>query len=154
MSTEPNFWKFGVTLATVCIPFFLLIGFLNTDSGYRLWMEKTKLIWRWIRPKKKTETNDDAEFEPAPVSRSLSSEEGMKARMGANATARRPQHDTRPSHPNIKRIVEAMGEGKESGLTRMGTVQFEGIASISDTSKEKEDGQASTNDTVIDVRDS
>jgi hypothetical protein len=45
-------------------------------------------------------------------------------------------------------MVERMGEGRESGLTRMGTVVHDGM---SDTEKEKSVGTG--RDAVIDIRE-
>lgn len=45
MPTEHQFKWFGITMATVCIPFFLLIGSLNTTSGMEFWRSK----WHQIR---------------------------------------------------------------------------------------------------------
>jgi hypothetical protein len=171
MDTDQVFWQFGVTLATVCVPFFLLIGFLNTDSGYRLWVEKTKQLWHWMRPKPKPK-DDDEDFELNPVSRTLTVEEGMRMRLGEGVGMRRQssQQDQRNSHPNIRKMVEAMGEGRQSGLVRMGTVSFEGATAPinTDGSDERRTSQAdkkeddamtattattTTKDMIIDVKD-
>lgn len=168
MDTDQIFWKFGVTLATVCVPFFLLIGFLNTDSGYRLWMEKTKQLWHWLRPKPKPK-DDAQDFEPSPMNRSWSADEGMRMRLGEGVGMRRQssQQEQGASHPNIRKMVEAMGEGRQSGLVRMGTVSFEGARAPKDADgsserrpspAEKKDDDATTattttKDTIIDVKD-
>ncbi|KAK8233829.1 hypothetical protein HDK77DRAFT_375870, partial [Phyllosticta capitalensis] len=49
MSTKPTYWQFGAVLACVCIPFFLLIGSLNTNKGHEFWKERCKASWRAIR---------------------------------------------------------------------------------------------------------
>lgn len=52
MSTEASFWRFGVVMATVCVPFFLLIGSMNTNRGMRFWQENLhnilKYVWSWL----------------------------------------------------------------------------------------------------------
>lgn len=131
MPAEPSsFWPFGLTLATVCLPFFGLVGFLSTDFGYRIWMAKTKALWRWMRPKPNHE-DEDGGFEPHAPGRTLSTEEGMLLRMGqgqiedpgaatiaggsenaATGIERRGSYNPRPSHPNIKKMVQAMNENK------------------------------------------
>lgn len=128
MPTEPHYWMFGVTLATVCVPFFSLVGFLSTDLGYRIWMAKTKALWRWMRPKPSLKITNESEFQPNPVNRTLSTDEGMQKRLGQGQgqaqtqTHNRPVSSSRPSHPNIQKLVEAIGEGNQGGVSRMGTV--------------------------------
>jgi hypothetical protein len=125
MPTDPEYWMFGITLATVCVPFFSLVGFLSTDLGYRLWMAKTKALWRWMRPKRSVKSADM--FQPDPINRTLSTDEGMQKRLGhVQGDGKAQMHVRKESgaasaFPNIKRMVEATGEGK-SGLSRMGTV--------------------------------
>lgn len=159
MPPDPEpYWPFAITLAAVCIPFFSLIGFLSTDFGYRIWAKKTKQLWRWLKPKAKPGTDEDEMFEPGPVNRTLSTEEGMRLRMGSQTTAaqvrrerkvdgRESEHGGRESlsHPNIRRMVEAMGEGRQSGLVRMGTVVGAEASGVGDQNQSK--------DTVVDVRD-
>ncbi|KAE8442027.1 hypothetical protein EG329_003928 [Mollisiaceae sp. DMI_Dod_QoI] len=48
MPTEHQFKVFGIVMATVCIPFFLLIGSLNTTSGMEFWQSKWHQLLRWI----------------------------------------------------------------------------------------------------------
>lgn len=132
MDTTPAFWQFGVTLVTVCVPFFALIGFLNTDSGYRIWMAKTKQIWKWMHPPRKPKTEKDSEsrddFLPGPIqsSRTFTTEEAMRKRLGEN-TARRSSDTANEGMtlPHIRRIIEqareekkvriAMGNGARTG---------------------------------------
>jgi len=124
MDQRPHFWQFGVTLATVCVPFFLLIGFLNTEAGYRIWMRKTKALWRWMRGKPQLQKatmekpKEEPEFTPNPVNRTLSTEEGMRRRLGEVLSPH--QSDASQTHPNIGRIVRAVGEGKPNGSSRAG----------------------------------
>lgn len=123
MDQRPHFWQFGVTLATVCVPFFLLIGFLNTEAGYRIWMRKTKALWRWMKgkpqpqPELTTKQKEEQDFAPALVNRTLSTEEGMRRRLGEVFSPY--QSETTQTHPNIKRIVRAVGEGKPNGSPKV-----------------------------------
>ncbi|KAI8932304.1 hypothetical protein NX059_010500 [Plenodomus lindquistii] len=152
MPDEPYpFWPFGVTLAAICVPFFSIIGFLSTKYGYSIWVQKTKELWRWIRPKGKSAVPNDTDLEPpiTRVNRTLSTEEGMRLRMKQKEAApRRSTARAAPSHPHIQRMVERMGEGRQSGLTRMGTVLSDEM-----TGCEKEGSETTTRDTVIDIRD-
>ena len=159
MPPDPEpYWPFAITLAAVCIPFFSLIGFLSTDFGYRIWAKKTKQLWRWLKPKPKPGVEEDDElFNPNPVNRTLSTEEGMRLRMGSQAGVAQVRRERKVegkenetggreslSHPNIRRMVEAMGEGRQSGLTRMGTVVGAEVPGAGD--------QREAKDTVVDVQ--
>lgn len=46
MPTEHSFWEFGTVLVTVSMPFFLLIGSLNTTKGYEFWKARCKEVIR------------------------------------------------------------------------------------------------------------
>jgi len=147
------FWPFGIVLAAICIPFFSIIGFLSTKYGYSMMAQKSKQLWRWMRPKREPSVPDDTDLKP-PIRphRSLSTEEGMRLRLkerggtvSATGTARRrSSHRPAPSHPHIQRMVERMGEGRESGLTRMGTV----------TGDDEKKSVSLARDAVIDIHES
>ncbi|KAJ4299521.1 hypothetical protein N0V90_004766 [Kalmusia sp. IMI 367209] len=131
MPADPSpFWPFAITLAAVCVPFFSLIGFLSTDFGYRIWAAKTKQVYRWLKPKPAPTpaASDDPNFQPEPVNRTLSSEEGMRLRMGAQSSLAHTRRERKMerrgselggreslSHPHIRKMVEAMGEGGRAG---------------------------------------
>jgi hypothetical protein len=146
MPTDPDYWNFGITLAVVSVPFFSLVGFLSTDLGYRLWVLKTKAVWRWMRPKQSLNSTDD--FTPNLVNRTLSTDEQMQKRLGhvqdsgKTQTHARKESGIGSAFPNIKRIVEATGEGK-SGLSRMGTV-----VSNNEMGREKDNGTM-VNGTIV-----
>jgi hypothetical protein len=99
MDANAGFWRFGVVLVTVCVPFFLLIGSMNTNRGMRFWREQfgtaivyssSIIVWPWRRLTK-TKTADDGEKSsvevPQKQARSLSASEGMARRMGRSANA-------------------------------------------------------------------
>lgn len=157
MPADPTpWWPFGITLAAVCIPCFSLIGFLSTDFGYRIWAAKTKAFWRWIRPKPKPKSVVESDIDPNPVNRTLSTEEGMRLRMGQQGRdghrekRREREREREMSHPNIKKMVEAMGEGRQSGLVRLGTMQ---AVPESKAESVKGEDERTSKDTVIDVKD-
>ncbi|KAG9194048.1 hypothetical protein G6011_04083 [Alternaria panax] len=151
------FWPFAIVLVAICIPFFSIIGFLSTKYGYAIWAQKTKELWRWLRPSATSKVPDDTDLvPPTRVNRTLSTEAGMRLRLGdgenmgvgVGMSRRRSSGRPAPSHPHIQRMVERMGEGRESGLARMGTVVTD---EKSDTDKEK---MVSTGrDVVIDIRE-
>jgi hypothetical protein len=151
------FWPFAIVLVAICIPFFSIIGFLSTKYGYAIWAQKTKELWRWLRPNNKIKVPDDTALEPPTrVNRTMSAEAGMRLRLGdsegmntgAGMSRRRSSGRPAPSHPHIQRMVERMGEGRESGLTRMGRVVHD---EKSDT--EKETNGSKGRDAVIDIRE-
>lgn len=98
MDANASFWRFGVVLVTVCVPFFLLIGSMNTNRGMRFWREQFGtaivcffgfIIWPWSRAarKKAAEDNDKSSVEvPQKQVRSLSATEGMARRIGRSAS--------------------------------------------------------------------
>jgi hypothetical protein len=153
-------WPFAIVLVAICIPFFSIIGFLSTKYGYSIWVQKTKELWRWLRSKKQPDIPNDTDLAPPTrVNRTLSTEEGMRLRLkerdgmdmgvGLGMARRRSSQRPAPSHPHIQRMVERMGEGRESGLTRMGTV----VADDKYFDKEKEKEESVSRDTVIDIRE-
>jgi hypothetical protein len=117
-------WPFGVTLVAICVPFFSIIGFLSTKYGYRMWARKTSQLWHWVRGKKPATESGNADDEGTrQMVRSLSSEQSMGLRLKEQEMGRgRSNHRPSASHPNILQMVESMGEGRPSGLERMGTV--------------------------------
>jgi hypothetical protein len=137
MPAEPApLWPFGITLLAICIPFFSLIGFLSTNFGYGIWVAKTKQLYRWLRPKSKVKLPvSDDEFEPHLANRTMSAEEGMRMRMGGHAVRGNEGHTRKErkqnyreghrdslSHPHIRKMVEAMGEGRAGGPVQIGTM--------------------------------
>ncbi|USP76253.1 hypothetical protein yc1106_03527 [Curvularia clavata] len=153
MPDRANFVNFGIVLAAICIPFFSIIGFLSTKYGYSIWAQKTKELWRFIHPKKdkKKKLPDDENVPPrTPVHRSLTTEEAMRARLGRShhIPARRLSQRPQPSHPNIQRMVQRMGEGRESGLMRMGTLADEKAYE----EVEKVKPESKSGDTIVEIQ--
>jgi hypothetical protein len=151
MPAEPApFWPFAIVLVAICIPFFSIIGFLSTKYGYSIWAQKTKELWRWFRPKKISEVpNDNGSECQTGVNRTMSTEEGMRLRLKnrGEAPKRRSGHKPAGNYPHIQRMVERMGEGRESGLSRMGTVVDD------ESNQEKEKIGSMGRDTIINIRD-
>ncbi|KAJ8063454.1 hypothetical protein OCU04_007330 [Sclerotinia nivalis] len=48
MSTAQDFTPFGITMATVCVPFFFLVGALNTTSGMQFWRVRWYRFLGWF----------------------------------------------------------------------------------------------------------
>jgi hypothetical protein len=152
MPAEPEpFWPFAIVLVAICIPFFSIIGFLSTKYGYSIWAQKTKELWRWLQPNKASQVSNDTDLEaPIGVNHTKSTEEGMRLRLkdGEEAPRRRPGHKPVGSYPHIQCMVERTGEGRESGLSRMGTVMDE-----DELDREKAKSGRTGGDTIINIHD-
>nr|OQO15416.1 hypothetical protein B0A51_17250 [Rachicladosporium sp. CCFEE 5018] len=48
MPSRESYWLFGCVTVAVCVPFFVLIGSLNTTTGMRFWRAKTAALLRNI----------------------------------------------------------------------------------------------------------
>lgn len=48
MPQEHNFRDFAIVMSVVCIPFFFLIGSLNTTSGMEFWRRKWHTVFDWV----------------------------------------------------------------------------------------------------------
>jgi hypothetical protein len=61
MPTAHQFKWFGIVMALVCVPFFVLIGSLNTTSGMEFWRKKWHQFIAWItrNPMPVAPTDDD-----------------------------------------------------------------------------------------------
>jgi hypothetical protein len=112
MPSDANFWRFGVVMVTVCVPFFLLIGSMNTSRGMKFWTEHFRSFWiyiarllMWKRKPKSTGkssgasmTSDVSNEIPQKHGRSLSASEGIARRMGRGLnTEKKPDSDHSPS---------------------------------------------------------
>ncbi|KAM3152382.1 hypothetical protein ABEW05_007242 [Botrytis cinerea] len=48
MTTDHDFTPFAITMATVCVPFFFLVGALNTTSGMQFWRVRWYRFLGWF----------------------------------------------------------------------------------------------------------
>ncbi|EPE31466.1 Magnesium transport protein CorA, transmembrane region [Glarea lozoyensis ATCC 20868] len=123
MSTEPHFWPFGVVLASVCLPCFLLVGSMNTYAGMRFWRNTAKTVSSYLHWKRRTRRierseslTSESEAEPDIVKRkgrpnkiegtgrSMSAREGMIQRSGQFVTS--PGLEPRqPRTPSPRRAI-------------------------------------------------
>ena len=46
MDPQDNFVRFGIVTLVVCLPTYMLIGSLNTKSGFKFWTQKIRLLFR------------------------------------------------------------------------------------------------------------
>ncbi|KAF2213983.1 hypothetical protein CERZMDRAFT_66734 [Cercospora zeae-maydis SCOH1-5] len=70
MPEERQYWHFGIVTATVCIPFFILIGSLNTVRGMTFWRKKTSngfqhalTFFAWVNRRPRKSSASEAEKE-------------------------------------------------------------------------------------------
>lgn len=65
MPTDEHYWQFGIVTACVCIPFFILIGSLNTTRGLHFWRHKVvtvgKIFFSWISRSRRTKSLVDTD---------------------------------------------------------------------------------------------
>ncbi|KAF2993709.1 hypothetical protein E8E14_001880 [Neopestalotiopsis sp. 37M] len=48
MPTDEQYWNFGIVTVCVCVPFFVLIGSLNSNRGMHFWSNRTRVVLRGI----------------------------------------------------------------------------------------------------------
>ncbi|EMD01291.1 hypothetical protein BAUCODRAFT_144829 [Baudoinia panamericana UAMH 10762] len=48
MPTDEHYWTFGIVTACVCVPFFVLIGSLNTTKGMHWWHVRSSAAFRYV----------------------------------------------------------------------------------------------------------
>ncbi|KAF4312397.1 Mg2+ transporter protein CorA-like/Zinc transport protein ZntB [Botryosphaeria dothidea] len=108
MPTEHSFWEFGTVLVTVCVPFFLLIGSLNTTKGYEFWKARCKEVMKsclWFlafmsgltpkstRPKKGQSREGEEEKLHRSYSRRPSCSSGVRHRLQRSPTSTNMEKD-------------------------------------------------------------
>ena len=88
MPTNEHYYAFGITLVTVCVPFFILVGTLNTTKGYETFKIGSKRFWRlWKSPKKKDEEGGRLSRRASmSIERSMTAQNGIAERQGRSMT--------------------------------------------------------------------
>lgn len=69
MPQEGNFDDFAIVMSVVCIPFFLLIGSLNTTSGMAFWRTKYHSVVDWVAGKLSHQESEDVMTGHKPTGR-------------------------------------------------------------------------------------
>lgn len=147
MPTTHQFWMFGIVIATVCIPFFVLIGSLNTSSGMQFWRERTKAVFfsigsffSWLSGNAKSgnapSDSQDKGLEylnsasrpqsltliagdiGEPMKRSASANEGMAKRLGLFSAATETPNPTQEKDDNDSQAKKAQGGNGEADNSR------------------------------------
>jgi len=75
MSQEEHFTDFAVVMVVVCLPFFLLIGSLNTTAGMTFWRNKWHNLLDWFK-----RLGPARQPKPEPPVKSSEAESGVKMR--------------------------------------------------------------------------
>lgn len=138
-----GYTHFAIVSATVCIPFLILIGSLNTHRGMNWWRHKTKLVFTitseatvWLAkggPFARN-TQEDPEF---PRTKSFdSTSSGLrtletKPTMSGEMMSRRQRRlsgNRRDSRAGFDRVIEPQGRGDVSGLDGNGMPRTPTIA--------------------------
>lgn len=45
MPTDEHYWQYGIVTACVCVPFFILVGSLNTTRGLHFWRHRVAMAF-------------------------------------------------------------------------------------------------------------
>ncbi|RFU29241.1 hypothetical protein B7463_g7108, partial [Scytalidium lignicola] len=115
MPTEHQFLSFAIVMTTVCVPFFLLIGSLNTIRGMEFWRMKTLMVINWITRKPSPKSHDDEEDDEDEAEREAW---GVPKPQNRIATANRT-----PSHSEARAI--RMAQLRQPSMSRSSTVHSE-----------------------------
>jgi len=126
MSTDHNFKDFAIVMAVVCVPFFFLIGSLNTTSGMTFWRNKWHTIINWLTSKtsvlgrgatKEPATGqNDPEAPPKPRERTYSTSRSMAAR------AALVKEVISPSSPRVQGSRRATSSNSNTHPPNLGAV--------------------------------
>lgn len=128
---------FGIVTATVCVPFFVLIGSLNTTRGMHFWRSRTAgtftaacLFFKWLatcggRDKSlAAERDDDGENEMKLSRASTTVHDGQQLRLRRWSSGQKPEMVPREEEDvNRRGVVEpispAMDRNASSTIFRM-----------------------------------
>ncbi|CAG8983828.1 hypothetical protein HYALB_00005466, partial [Hymenoscyphus albidus] len=146
MPTDAGFWRFGLTLAVVCVPFFFLIGSMNTNRGMRFWRENVGKFGRWIGGRGDEEVTEDTDSEDEDddgknqgvssgsqtkhpkgiqkTKRSLSAVEGIKQRTGQFVTSPPVVDGSTPTSQRKRTRTISFGNEIETTAANTNTANF------------------------------
>ncbi|KAI6909121.1 hypothetical protein KC334_g4225 [Hortaea werneckii] len=127
MPTAQHYNTFGIVTAVVCVPFFVLIGSLNTTRGMHFWHEKSRVALHklaifiaWLfgcgrkRDEKEIDLDEelDVDIEPLPLRRSTTPSNPRDARMRRVGTM---QNGHLSRHSVEMKKVESRDRDRSSG---------------------------------------
>ncbi|KAI6819549.1 hypothetical protein KC342_g14008 [Hortaea werneckii] len=127
MPTAQHYNTFGIVTAVVCVPFFVLIGSLNTTRGMHFWRQKSRIALHklaifiaWLfgcgrkRDEKEVDLDEDldVDIEPLPLRRSTTPLNPRDARMRRVGTM---QNGHLSRHSVEMKKVESRDRDRSSG---------------------------------------
>ena len=127
MPTAQSYKTFGIVTAVVCVPFFVLIGSLNTTRGMHFWRQKSRIALHklaifiaWLfgcgrkRDEKEVDLDEDldVDIEPLPLRRSTTPLNPRDARMRRVGTM---QNGHLSRHSVEMKKVESRDRDRSSG---------------------------------------
>lgn len=143
--SKGNYTHFAIVTATVCVPFLILIGSLNTHRGMQWWRAKTRLVWDitsstsvWIAkggpfarksaPQSQPELPRTKSFESAssgaikPLEPTLTMSGEMMRRRQRRLSGRRD------SRGGFDKVVEPTARGEVPGIVENGLLKAPTVA--------------------------
>ncbi|KAK5717292.1 hypothetical protein LTR15_009185 [Elasticomyces elasticus] len=141
MPTDMNYWDFGIVTITVCVPFFILLGSLNTTRGMHFWRVKTVALlgnvglWmKWLFGRQ-TGANSDgsllAREEPRlQMSRSTSTQNARNTRLRSwsaenDRSGKISLDSAAPPRQDTEMVRPAMVASRSSNLAELWTYEKE-----------------------------
>ncbi|KAF2457149.1 hypothetical protein BDY21DRAFT_345077 [Lineolata rhizophorae] len=121
MPDNHEFKTFAIVMASVCIPFFLLIGTLNTNKGYDFFATHSRALWRFLLPKKSVEERCETHSpDYAALARSTSTEHEMALRLGREPRETKLDMVRGQAARGLNRAAEKVkeGSGEESSSVK------------------------------------
>lgn len=112
MPTDEQYWNFGIVTACVCVPFFVLIGSLNSNRGMHFWSQKSRAVLRasaslfaWLPGRGASQEKDVAVPDARNESRSKMGPRRISAKSATSLEARREVRlRTAPSSHDVQNI--------------------------------------------------
>lgn len=129
MPQDHVFTSFGIVMATVCVPFFVLIGFLNTTAGMEFWRDKWHRLLAWITRKPRPKSPSAAGIAGTQrITKTSSTEEIARTRSRSLSTTqaqaiRRAQ---------VKHIRSGSASGLQERLGKQLSSSSQGASAIND----------------------
>ncbi|OQO10770.1 hypothetical protein B0A48_04070 [Cryoendolithus antarcticus] len=132
MPSRESYWLFGCVTVAVCVPFFVLIGSLNTTTGMRFWRAKTAALLRnigrflaWLiscggRRKDDSDDEDDMSESDSGIGNGSRTQFGYRLSNAQSLRAR-----TRPLSRQRSRALAEDLEARKEGLPAVDAVRPE-----------------------------
>ena len=131
MPTDRHYWMFGIVTATVCVPFLILIGSLNSHRGMNFWRRRTKVafdnigaFFKWLASRRRREPgliaakifdSQSSGVRPLPHARTASSD-GIQMRARRWSTNRKEGRTSEVEDPTSR---DDQQKNLENGLASL-----------------------------------